>query len=227
VLSRAVGDLKPCGQICEVDKLGRLILIRHCETDSNASGLVQGSSDLPLSVRGVVQAGLVGAHVKRHYEIDMVVTSDRSRCVETANTISSSAAPTSLLRELDFGSWEGQKWSSIRSEYPEDFDRLLNYDPEFAPPGGETISSMNNRLETAITEYDLHQPLQTTAVVAHDGVLRFLIASILGWPSSSRENMSLFNGCISTIFFGDKVPSLDLLNHYDHLSSTYEESVPN
>lgn len=222
-----VGDSKPCGQICEVDILSRLILIRHCETDSNASGLVQGRSDLPLSARGVVQAELVGDHVNQHYDIDMVVSSDRARCVETANTISASAVATPLLRELDFGDWEGQKWSDIRLDYPEDIDRMMSYDPEFAPPGGETISSMNNRLETAIAEYGLRRPSQTIAVVSHDGVLRFLITSILGWPSSGRENMSLFNGGISTLYFEDNVPRLDLLNHYEHLSSTYEESVLN
>jgi len=39
--------------------------------------------------------------------------------------------------------------------------------------------------------------------------------------------MSLFNGGISTISFEDDIPRLDLLNHYDHLASTYEESVFN
>lgn len=222
-----VGDSKPCGQICEDHKLGRLILIRHCETDSNDSGLVQGRSDLPLSARGVIQAGLVGAHVKQHYAFDTIITSDRSRYVETANAISASAAPTPLLRELDFGSWEGQKWSWVHSERPEEWERLINYDPEFAPPDGEAIASMDNRLEKAIVEYDLRQPTQTTVIVAHDGVLRFLIASIRGWPSTGRENMSLFNGGISTISFEDDIPRLDLLNHYDHLASTYEESVFN
>ena len=205
--------------------MGRLILIRHCETDSNASGLVQGRADLPLSARGVIQAGLVGTHVKQRYEVDMVVTGDRSRCVETANAISSSAVSTPLLRELDFGSWEGHKWSDIRSEYPEDVERMMNYDPDFAPPGGETISSMDKRLESAMVEHELRQPTETTAVVSHDGVLRFLIASILGWPAKSREYMRLFNGGISTLSFQNGTPKLDLLNHYDHLSSTYEESV--
>ena len=223
----AVEDSKPCRRICEVDKLGRLILIRHCETDSNASGLVQGSSDLPLSTRGGIQAGLVGRHMKQNYDVDVVITSDRSRCIETANAISDSAVPTPLLRELDFGSWEGKKWSDLRSDYPEDIDRMMSYDPEFAPPDGETISSMDDRLETAIIEYDLRQPNRTTVVVSHDGVLRSLVASILGWPAKSRENMSLFNGGISTISFSDNTQRLDLLNHYDHVSSTYEESVIN
>jgi broad specificity phosphatase PhoE len=165
--------------------------------------------------------------VKQHYAFDTIITSDRSRYVETANAISASAAPTPLLRELDFGSWEGQKWSWVHSERPEEWERLINYDPEFAPPDGEAIASMDNRLEKAIVEYDLRQPTQTTAIVAYDGVLRFLIASIRGWPSTGRENMSLFNGGISTISFEDDIPRLDLLNHYDHLASTYEESVFN
>ena len=213
-----VGDSKQCGQIFEVDKLGRLILIRHCETDSNTSGLVQGSSDLPLSAGGAIQATLVGAQVKQLYDVDLVITSDRSRCVATANAISASAVPTPLLRELDFGSWEGQKWSDLRSDHPENIDRMMSSDPELAPPDGEKISSMDNRLETAIAEYDLRQPTQSTIVVAHDGVLRFLIASILGWPSKNRENMSLLNGGISAISFKDEVPRLDLFNQYDHLS---------
>lgn len=204
--------------------MGRLILIRHCETDSNASGLVQGRRDLPLSSRGRRQATLVADHVKQNHTIDQVITSDRSRCVETSNAISDSAMPTPLLRELDFGDWEGQKWSTIRSNYPDDFERILKMDPDFAPPGGEKISGQIDRVEQAAYEYDLANSPDLIAVVAHDGILRSLIALLLGWNTENMNNMSLFNGSVSEITTGAAAPKLELLNHYQHVSSTYEES---
>jgi broad specificity phosphatase PhoE len=202
--------------------LGRLILIRHCETGSNASGIVQGRTDLPLSPRGVRQAALLGAHLKQNYAVDRVITSDRSRCVETARAFTDSPNETPLLRELDFGDWEGQKWSNIIVESPEEIRRLLAPDPEFAPPGGETIASMNSRIKQAIYEFDLRNSSQTTTVVGHDGILRSLTTSILGWPTANKECMTLFVGSVSEISILDGVPRLDLLNQYDHMTPSYE-----
>jgi broad specificity phosphatase PhoE len=145
----------------------------------------------------------------------------------TAKVLNVPVHSTTLLRELDFGEWEGQKWSQIQAANPEDFSRLMSSDPGFAPPAGETIDHLNNRLDQAIGEYDLGSSQRTIAVVAHDGILRSMIAAILGWPATNMVNMILFNGSVSEIVTQAKIPKLAQLNFYDHMTPSYEESKLN
>jgi len=215
---------KPPGRAFKDLNLGRLILIRHCETESNAEGTVQGRQNTHLSPRGVLQAELVGDHLGSHFPSDRVVSSDRTRCLETISGIGVEPDTTPLLRELDFGKWEGRKWSDVASRYPKDIEKLLNSDPSFSPPGGDSLESLNERIQQAISEFDLLSSTKTTVVVSHDGTLRAMIAQLLGWNLQNMGNLSLFVGGISVISTQTETPKLELLNYYDHLSSSYAAS---
>jgi broad specificity phosphatase PhoE len=206
--------------------MGRLILIRHCETESNVEGTVQGRRDTPLSARGRHQAQLVGEHLKQSYTIDKIVTSDRTRAIETAKAICEPLTVTPLLRELDFGDWEGEKWSKVASDYPDDIEGLINSNPTFKPPNGDSLASLNERVDELINEYDLRTSLATTAIVSHDGTLRSIISNMLGWELKNSANLTLFVGSISVISFVNTKPSLELLNQYDHLNPSYESGRP-
>ena len=191
------------------DGRGRLVLIRHCETDSNALGVVQGPKDVPLSARGLRQTHLVGDYVNRNYSIDRMLSSDRSRCVDTARSIGVPLSTTPLLRELDFGEWEGRKWSDVRAETPELARQLLAADPAFVAPGGESYSSYSTRVEQVIADNKLHELSETVAVVTHDGVIRSLIAGILRWPAVTMSSSTVFVGSVSSIFVRRGIPQLD------------------
>jgi broad specificity phosphatase PhoE len=182
---------------------------------------VQGRKDIPLSARGLRQTKLVGEYVNRNYAIDRVLSSDRSRCVETARTIDAPLSASPLLRELDFGDREGQKWSDIRAGSPELTGQLLAADPSFTAPGGESYSSYSTRIPQIIQEEDLRDLSGTIAVVTHDGVVRSLIARILNWPASTLSSTTVFVGSVSSIFVRDGIPRLDLLNHFEHLTPSY------
>ena len=207
--------------------MGQLILIRHCETGSNAEGMVQGCRDMNLSSRGAFQAQLVADYLRQNFSIRRVISSDRTRCLETANAISKSVISTPLLRELDFGDWEGQKWSKISSDYPEDIECLLSSDPKFAAPGGDSLGSLAERTDRVIVEYDLRSSQDTVAIVSHDGTLRSMIVKTLGWNPQNLGNLTLFVGSISVISLGPRFSYLQMLNHYEHLSSSYQEAPPN
>jgi probable phosphoglycerate mutase len=206
--------------------LAQLILIRHCETESNVAGTVQGRQNTPLSPRGRYQAHLVGDFLSQNYSVGNIITSDRIRAIETAKTIDDPLITTPLLRELDFGDWEGQKWSEVASDYPNDIEGLLYSDPSFAAPNGDSLGSLNERVSELINEYDLRRTTDTTALVSHDGTLRSLIAKILGWDTKNMANLTLFVGSISVISSVNTKPSLELLNHYDHLNLSYENGSP-
>ncbi|MGY2745593.1 histidine phosphatase family protein [Arthrobacter sp. UYCu723] len=88
-----------------------IALVRHGQTDWNAQGRLQGSTDIPLNDAGRGQAGDAVA-VLSGYEWDAIVSSPLSRAEETANLIGAGlglgeARSVPELTERSFGAAEG------------------------------------------------------------------------------------------------------------------------
>jgi probable phosphoglycerate mutase len=98
----------------------RLLLVRHGESEWNATGRWQGWADPPLSELGERQAA-VGARAVG--AVDAVVASDLQRATRTAEIIAAEigVGPVIVdasLRERDAGSWTGMTRIEIEREWP-------------------------------------------------------------------------------------------------------------
>lgn len=99
-------------------------LIRHGVTDWNDLGKAQGTSDIPLNELGRQQAINVGNRFKDEGEWDVLISSDLSRAIETAQIIGSKinlsvSHHDKRIREIDCGEIEGtteemrqERWGS-------------------------------------------------------------------------------------------------------------------
>ncbi|WP_117149132.1 histidine phosphatase family protein [Paraliobacillus zengyii] len=99
-------------------------LIRHGITEWNSLGKAQGVSDIPLNEIGRKQASDIGDRFLLEEQWDMIITSDLSRAIETANIIGTKIGlPSSHIdkrvREINCGQIEGtteeqriRKWGS-------------------------------------------------------------------------------------------------------------------
>lgn len=99
-------------------------LIRHGVTEWNELGKAQGVSDIPLNKIGKQQAFALANRLSLDLEWDLIITSDLSRAIETAQIISSKLKlPVSIrderIREINCGEIEGtteveriHKWGS-------------------------------------------------------------------------------------------------------------------
>ena len=147
-----------------------IILIRHGETDWNIEGRYQGQSDVPLNQNGILQAKDMARRLQ-HYHFDVIVTSDLSRAQETAEVLSETCnAPLRIdprLREINQGEWEGMLFADIRSRYAEAFEDRLRNPLEIAPPGGETVGQVRERVLDAIREVVEQFPDGIVAIVSH------------------------------------------------------------
>jgi len=118
-----------------------LWLVRHGQTEANATGRLAGWTDTPLTSEGRAQARAIGAFLAGR-SFDGVWSSDLIRAVETARLAWGEPAPDARLREMDFGELEGQPWDGIDAPYR---DGLLEY-RGFESPGGEDVAALRSRL---------------------------------------------------------------------------------
>ena len=168
-----------------------IFLIRHGETEGNASRIVQ-RPDNPLSARGVVQAERLGRRLA-HDGIAHIVSSDLARAVTTAEQLRRATGVAlsfePLLQERSFGDLRGTPYVELG------FDMFA---PDYAPPGGETWPIFHARVDRAWARV---QALATAtdghlAVVTHGLVCRSLASRHLILPDGEEvpqrwENTSL------------------------------------
>jgi len=98
----------------------QIFLVRHGETDWNKKGLLQGQSDIPLNKEGEKQAVEAAKKIFKKIKFAAIFSSDLLRAKRTAEIIAlekKMAVKTSkLLRERDFGFFEGKHWQEVEKE---------------------------------------------------------------------------------------------------------------
>ena len=129
-----------------------LVVVRHGETESNRSRIVQGHRDTALSELGVRQAACVGEYLAET-SFSLAVSSDLIRALKTGQVIAEanpSISPDNIekwtgLRERCFGEFEGQDWNKLTDTMKSlDKNQLL----EWGPAGGETGQQFKDRART-------------------------------------------------------------------------------
>ncbi|RZL64609.1 MAG: phosphoglycerate kinase [Variovorax sp.] len=150
--------------------MSRLWLLRHALTDS-APGLCYGRTDVGVPAAATRAAALDVVH--KIPEGTVVFSSPLRRCAELAHAIAALRPDLSTridprLAEMDFGAWEGQRWSSIaRTE----FDAwTVNFADGLPGGDGESTRRFMQRIGAA---YDGWRASGCDALwITHAGVMR-------------------------------------------------------
>jgi len=156
----------------------RLILVRHGESVLGRAKRYAGHRDTPLSPRGRVQASRLRAPFGR-LRADVVFSSDRKRCLETARLLAPGVRihSSDRLRELDFGSWDGLTARTCRRRDADRFDRWMRDPWSTRPPGGESLRRLSGRVRAYVASLIERFPGRTLAIVTHAGPIRALLAA--------------------------------------------------
>jgi alpha-ribazole phosphatase len=152
----------------------KLFLIRHGQTDWNIARRFQGQSDVSLNEVGRKQAMALADRLSAQH-IDALYSSDLQRALETAKIIRKSECYSDArLREINFGDWEGLTYNEIKEKYPNALAERENDIYKNAPPNGETLEQLCERVRSMLDELYAKHKDQTVLVVAHGGVLQTL-----------------------------------------------------
>lgn len=158
---------------------GRLVVVRHGQTDWNKAGRMQGSTDIPLNETGREQARLAG---RRLHELtapgdewDVLVASPLSRAQETARIIGEHIGIAQVgtvpgIIERHYGDAEGQVLSYEDTRHPQDL-----YE------GVEPEAEVYRRGVEAFRELVRSHPGEDIVAVSHGTLIRrVLIATTPG-----------------------------------------------
>ncbi len=160
-----------------------LTLLRHGESDWNVARRCQGQDDRArLTETGRSQAvEAVGA--VRARGVDLIVASDLTRALETADLVAGALGVTRLIdplvRERSFGYLEGGPLAAVS---PSDTgiagDVLV--DPDARPAGGESFRDVALRARRFLEKAELAWPERRLLVVTHGGFVRAARAVVSG-----------------------------------------------
>jgi len=143
----------------------QLWLVRHGETTHSRDGLLAGWADVPLTDAGVEQARSLQP-ILAGERFAAAWSSDLSRARRTAQLAWGDATPDPLLREINFGQLEGSPWMTLDTVYKQSLAAFAG----FAPPGGETIEAMRERVHAFLAGL----PPGRHLIFTHGGVIRAL-----------------------------------------------------
>ena len=157
-----------------------LILVRHTKVEDQYKNVCYGASDIGLSAEGEAHARDIAASFS-HIKADRVFHSGLKRSRLLAEMISSNVnAPAERddrLAEMNFGAWELKSWDRIFAEVGHDISRLTAEPDSFAPPGGETVHAVRDRVVAWARELP-----KTGCIVAvsHGGAISALRRTLSG-----------------------------------------------
>lgn len=183
-----------------MEKIGKLVLVRHGETDWNILGIWTGIKDIHVSEAGHKDARKMGELVK-DINFDHIFTSNLIRTKETLSemTVTDEAlklVPTEEDRELterDYGDYTGKnKWEVQKMIGEEEFQKLRR-GWDYPVPHGENLKMVYER--TVPFYLDKILPIlkenKNVLVVAHGNSIRSIVKYIENISDTDIPNLEM------------------------------------
>jgi len=163
-----------------------LYLVRHGETQANVDGVYCGVSDLALTQRGQWQAHRLAWQLAA-ISFERILTSRLRRSQETAQILRPQATTETWpqLDEMDFGQWELRHHRDLKHQDAERYAAWCT-DWQYAmPPDGEGFQAFSQRVVAVTDRLRQLDGAGNTLLVAHQGVLGIILATLLGLPPAA------------------------------------------
>ena len=137
--------------------------------------------------------------------IDAVYSSDLLRAWQTANAIAhateSPLVANQGLRERGFGSFEGKTYAELEAQWPEESLRWRKREPDWAPPGGESLLAMRERIASTVDALAAQHIGGQIVLVAHGGVMDMLYRLATGQELQAPRTWHLGNAAINRLLW--------------------------
>ncbi len=183
----------------------RIIAVRHGETAWNVDTRIQGQRNIPLNSQGTWQAERLAQALRSHAPFAAIYSSDLQRTMDTALPIGAvtgmPVTPEPGLRERGFGQFEGLTFAELELHSPLDTARWRQRDPDWAPPGGETLQAVRTRITQAVDRLAARHVGEQIVLVTHGGVLDALYRVAAHLEIQAPRTWQLGNASINRLLW--------------------------
>jgi 2,3-bisphosphoglycerate-dependent phosphoglycerate mutase len=198
-------------------RMKRLVFVRHGSTDSNATGVMRGWTDDPLSVAGRHQAKFTAQYLQTLAPVDCIYTSTLARAVETGNMIAAELnVPVHSrqdLRELNLGTLEGRSerelWEYFAKQAADQGMAQVIF------PNGEAVAQFLQRTQKAFAEIIASHP--DSALIVSHGVQTMVMLGMWFEKDFSKWTRFRVDNCSVTETVFEPAPRLLRVNDTNHL----------
>lgn len=181
---------------------GKLLLVRHGESEWNAKGVWTGTTDVHLSEKGFNEAKMLGEKLK-DIKIDKAYCSQQIRSLETLEGILDASKQfevpyerTNAVNERDYGDYTGKNKWQVQKEVGEDEFNGIRRGWDHPVPNGETLKMVYER---AVPFYkntvlnDLREG-KNVLIVGHGNSFRALMKYIEKISDKDVEHLEMIFG---------------------------------
>lgn len=197
----------------------KLILVRHGETKWTEEKCYQGTSDIPLSKKGIEQAKKIAKRLKKE-KIDVAYTSKLKRAIQTAQAIikfrNIKLIKTEKLNERSYGKWESLTEDEVKERYPTDHARYKKEKYKTRPTKGESLFDLRKRIEPFIKKVIKENKNKTLLIVSHNCPLRIIVGVLMGYNEEKIASLYFKLTSLTLIMVDNKKCSLELINCNKH-----------
>lgn len=181
-----------------------IVIARHGTTEWNDKGIMQGTTDSPLTKEGIAIAHDLRKKLKM-YKFDLIFSSDLLRAKRTAEIVALEhkldVQTTELLRERNFGRYEGKPYSLYNEEVDQVFEKLsesekMTYKHE---PDIESHEEVAQRFLKFVREIALLTPGKTILALSHGGLMRATLIKLGFATLESLHHGGVSNGAYAVI----------------------------
>jgi broad specificity phosphatase PhoE len=193
----------------------RLLLIRHAEVETAHQRTFGGQIDMNLSLRGKRQAKQLAGYLHSK-TLDAIYASPMKRVQQTLAPTLKNSAPAQIilpeLREIDFGDWTGLGWETVKNKFSFAPHEWLDQIERHGAPNGENGRDFRARVEPCLREIIRQHPGQNIAVFCHGGVIRMILAILLGLPLPKTNLFEIEYASITQVALHPHMAEVELLN---------------
>lgn len=190
---------------------GRLVLVRHGETQWSRTGRHTGLTDVPLTAAGEADARSVGP-LLAEFDIELALCSPLARARMTAELAGLTPSIDEDLVEWDYGGYEGRTTDEIRLSLG---DPTWTVFDDGVVPGdtpGETVEEVAARASRVLARVAASLRTGDVALVAHGHLLRVLAATWLRQDARFGASLLLDAGALCVLGHEHGVPAIRAWN---------------
>lgn len=179
-------------------------LIRHTAVD-NPENLCYGFAEMPL--RKDYPENFKSLDLD--HDFDLVISSPAQRCCLLADYFKFEYKTDERLREMNFGNWEMKRWAEIPEEEINPWYRdFINVKAS----GGESLLDMQTRVLSFWNELTAAKNVNKALIIAHAGVIRLILQSVLRFPLENMFNIQIDYGKKAIIHVNGNWVSIKSIN---------------